>query len=302
MKVSIVTPVLNRAGTIRACVESVVQQQDDAGALQHIVVDGGSDDGTLEILADYPHLDVIHEPRRGIYVAMNRGLAAARHDTVGIVNSDDLLAPGALAHVGRCFADNPQAQVVAGCAQVEREGPDGRAPVRRVPRRGHQSQNWDLLFHGSTAINARFFRRALLAELGDFDTAFPLAADRDLLIRWKLAGVATLPSDRILYRYLEHEGSATLNAAARHDAQMRREHIAIAEKYLGGQRLTPSQQRQFRGWIAAERARAALALLQAGDSPAAWRQAKEGLSASLLSFATFFLRRILAGLRMPARR
>lgn len=302
MKFSIVTAVLNRASTIRDCIESVARQIGDVDGLQHVIVDGGSDDGTLEILADYPHLEVIHEPTRGIYVAMNRGLAAARHDVVGIVNSDDRLEAGALRHVAQCFAAHPDVEVVAGRGIVERDGPQGRSVVGKVPRHGHRGQSWDLLFHGSTAINARFFRHSLLTRLGNFDTSFPLAADRELLIRQKLAEVAVLTDDRVLYRYLEHDGSATLNAAARHDHEMRREHLAIAEKYLQDGQLRPGQRRRFQHWTAAERARLTLARLATRDWTKAWREAKAGLTVAPLSFLTFLLRRALVTVRSSLRR
>src|SRR3546814_3920344 len=63
--------------------------------------------------------------------------------------------------------------------------------------------------------NAYFFRRRVFQENGSFNTNFAICADRELLIRYKLAGVPTLPVRRVLYRYLAHEGSTTLNAERR---------------------------------------------------------------------------------------
>jgi glycosyltransferase involved in cell wall biosynthesis len=294
MRFSIVTPVLNRASTIRDCIESVARQIGDVEAVQHIVVDGGSDDGTLEILAEYPHLEVIHEPVRGIYVAMNRGLAAARHDIVAIVNSDDILESKALATVSQIFADHPDRDVIAGRAVVERVQAGSRAVVRSVPARSHLSQSWDLYFHGSLGINARFFRRRVFDSHGMFNTDYAICADRELLIRMKLAGIATLPVDRVVYRYLEHEESATLNAGRRYDLRMREEHIAIAQGCLAGGRLSAALSRQFRGWIAAERARNMLSLLRDRSWRAAWKEARLGSEASVSGFTTFLLRRAVA--------
>src|SRR3546814_5880888 len=75
------------------------RSSDRGESLQHVVVDGGSDDGTLDVIAEYPHIELIHEPSPGIYVAMNCGIAAARHEVIGIVNADDLLKTGALGAV-----------------------------------------------------------------------------------------------------------------------------------------------------------------------------------------------------------
>src|SRR3546814_5191809 len=92
-------------------------------------------------------------------------------------------------------------------AVVERRHAGDRKVIRVAPSRGHRSQSWDLLFHGSMPTNAYFFRRRVFQENGSFNTNFAICADRELLIRYKLAGVPTLPVRRVLYRYLAHEGS-----------------------------------------------------------------------------------------------
>lgn len=300
---TIVTPVLNRASTVGGCIESVARQFGDADTIQHVIIDGGSDDGTLEVLANFPHIELVHEPVRGIYVAMNRGLSLARHEVVGIVNSDDLLEPGTLAAVSALLAEHPKAEVIAGRGVVERVENGMRRVVRRVSRLGHLSQNWDLLFHGSPTLNARFFRRYVLERYGFFNTSYSICADREMLIRLKLAGVVTLPVDQVFYRYLEHDDSATLNAGRRHDLRMREEHIAIAESYLSGGRLSASQSRCFRGWIAAERARNALAMLERGEWGRARREAAMGLASSAEGFLGFLLRRaVVAPINIAKRR
>src|SRR3546814_2026300 len=95
-------------------------------------------------------------------------------------------------------------------AVVERRHAGDRKVIRVAPSRGHRSQSWDLLFHGSMPTNAYFFRRRVFQENGSFNTNFAICADRELLIRYKLAGVPTLPVRRVLYRYLAHGGSTTL--------------------------------------------------------------------------------------------
>src|SRR3546814_4743426 len=92
-------------------------------------------------------------------------------------------------------------------AVVERRHACDRKVIRVAPSRGHRSQSWDLLFHGSMPTNAYFFRRRVFQENGSFNTNFAICADRELLIRYKLAGVPTLPVRRVLYRYLAHERS-----------------------------------------------------------------------------------------------
>src|SRR3546814_5578007 len=112
-----------------------------------------------------------------------------------------------------------------------------------------------------------------------------------LLIRYKLAGVPTLPVRRVLYRYLAHEGSTTLNAERRHEIKMCRERIAIAGSFISGERLSSSLLSRFRGWIAAERARIMMAALKYRDWDMAGPEAQEGLKVSHSGFLVFLLRR-----------
>ena len=88
MKISIVTPAFNSAGTIRDTLECIRSQV--YPAIEHIIVDGVSTDDTLAIVREYAHVStVISEPDRGLYDAMNKGVQQATGDIVGILNSDD---------------------------------------------------------------------------------------------------------------------------------------------------------------------------------------------------------------------
>ena len=93
-KISVVTVSFNHAEFIRDTIDSVASQQ--YPNLEHIVVDGGSQDGTIEILQEAPHLVWTSEQDRGISDALNKGFARATGDIIVWLNSDDWLAPGAL--------------------------------------------------------------------------------------------------------------------------------------------------------------------------------------------------------------
>ena len=105
LKVSIITTVLNGAGTIRDCIKSV---QSQTLPVEHIIIDGGSTDSTLEIIEEYKSdiARVISEPDNGIYDAMNKGLQFVSGDVVGILNADDFYAGSTvLEKVADVFAD-----------------------------------------------------------------------------------------------------------------------------------------------------------------------------------------------------
>ncbi len=83
MRFSIITPVLNRCDLLREAIASLHSQ----GQIEHIVVDGGSVDGTLEMLGEHPNIIVLQDRRRGLYDAINIGVEHALGDIIGVSHS-----------------------------------------------------------------------------------------------------------------------------------------------------------------------------------------------------------------------
>jgi glycosyltransferase involved in cell wall biosynthesis len=179
--VSIVTPSYNRARFIEETILSI--QRQDYPRTEHIVVDGGSSDGTLDILKKYnDYLTWISEPDRGNYDAINKGFMMAHGEILAWLNTDDTYAvPDAVSTAVRFLLDNPQVGMVYGrCNIIDEHGQFAREL---------ETQDFDLdrLIHwglGSYICQpATFFRREVLDTVGPLDTSFPLCADRDLWIR-----------------------------------------------------------------------------------------------------------------------
>jgi len=106
IKISIITPSYNCAAFIKETIESVLVQGEKS--LEHIVMDGGSIDGTVEILKSYPHLTWVSEKDRGQSHALNKGFSLARGEIIGWLNADDTYEPGTFAKVFSIFEQNPQ--------------------------------------------------------------------------------------------------------------------------------------------------------------------------------------------------
>src|SRR6266566_4427243 len=104
MKISVITPSFNSVRTIRATLESVATQ--DYSDVEHIVMDGGSTDGTLDILKEFPRLIWVSEKDQGHYHAMDKGTRMASGEIVAILNADDCYRPGVLAEVAAAFEKN----------------------------------------------------------------------------------------------------------------------------------------------------------------------------------------------------
>ena len=207
-RLSIVTPCLNRAATIGAAIESVLAQAHPS--FEHIVVDGGSTDGTAEVLSRYPHLTIVREKDRNLYDAINKGLRAARGDVVGLLNSDDLYAPGAFVAAEAALAD-PAIDLALGAAEWFAEEGGREVVLKRLSGAANGLSEANAV-SGITTMNAGFYRRALIDRVGLFDDRFPLAADKDWWMRLALAAPRVATLDATIIRYRSHPGSLTFAA------------------------------------------------------------------------------------------
>lgn len=186
MTISVVTACLNAAETIGRAFDSVEAQ----GELlhEHIVIDGGSSDGTTGLIEAYQarlgaRLRWVSEPDRGIYDAMNKGIALANGDWVLVLGADDALEPGALATVAEAAAANPGADLIYGDAYVQ--GSDGRRHLQSSERGPRFASGLPLempVCHQACAFSARSYE-----QLGGFDLRYRIAADYDFYVRFHQA-------------------------------------------------------------------------------------------------------------------
>jgi glycosyltransferase involved in cell wall biosynthesis len=229
MKLSIVTPCLNRREMIGEAIESVLAQRDPD--FEHWIIDGGSTDGTLEFLMRYPHLKVLSEPDRGVYDGFNKGIERASGDVIAFLNSDDTYAPGTFPSVRDSY-DRGRAEIVTGGCEIFRRIRSGSEVTMhryRDPRRYRLSVESVTL--GVPNINARFFRRNVFDKIGKFSLEYTMAADREFLLRSALAGISDNAIEKIFYRYQWHSGSLTMNAGSRTLLKAINESVRIAETY-----------------------------------------------------------------------
>jgi glycosyltransferase involved in cell wall biosynthesis len=264
--ISFITPTLDAAATLPRALSSIAGQPIP---LESIVVDGGSRDGTPEIAATYEGTRVVSAPGSSIYEAINTGLNLARAPIIGLLNADDALASTAsLEKVRTMFAHDPSIDIVRGLPRFSEITADGK--MRRsvaIERRAQVPLSLDLILDGPIAINSMFFRRSVFERLGRFDTSFRLAADREWLLRAWLGGAAFKEIGEYVYEYLVHEGSSTLDPDRRNFELIRREHLAIARRYLED-RASAGQPRAarhiLRRWHAIETIRLGRHLLRQG--------------------------------------
>lgn len=181
MKVSIITVVYNGAATLRACIESVLGQS--YPDLEYILVDGASTDGTLAVAQSFgPRIaTVISEPDWGIYDAMNKGIAAATGDVIGILNADDLYAhEHVVKHVVNVLEKEDAEAVYGDLLYVDRDDP---RRVRRTWRAGLYQK--DAFMYGWMLPHPTFFvLKRVYQRLGAFNLTLRSAADYELMLRF----------------------------------------------------------------------------------------------------------------------
>ncbi len=221
---SILTPTFNRRALLADAVRSVSAQ--NWPEVEHLIADGGSDDGTLEMLATAERVHVLAGPDDGIYDALNKAVAAAHGEIIGWLNSDDLYAPGAFAAAASAFEANPDLAAVCGGVQIEASGKVERC----YPPDCVVSLAPDALLIGPTLPNAWFFRKQVFEQVGLFSRNLRYAADSDFMQRFaKLSpSVAAVPA--LFYRYRRHEGSATLRDNTASEA-VRADMLRLAEMW-----------------------------------------------------------------------
>lgn len=181
MKISIVTPVFNAEKTIERTILSVINQKCKS-QIEYIIIDGGSQDNTLNILKRYSEqIDIlISEKDRGTYDAMNKGISLATGDIVGIINADDWYNEGALESVEQVLMKYTDISII-------------HSPVNNYFN-GKQLSTFqpgqleNLAFRFTIAHPSCFVKKSLYEQLGLFDLSYSIAADYDFIFRAYTSG------------------------------------------------------------------------------------------------------------------
>jgi glycosyltransferase involved in cell wall biosynthesis len=179
VKVSIITVCYNSARTLQETIESVLTQSYQN--IEYIIIDGNSTDATPAILAQYQNriAHIVSEPDKGLYDAMNKGIALSTGEVIGILNSDDVLAhSGVIADLVNAF----DFQTDAICSDVHIFKDKKENVVRKY--RCTRWKAWMFRIGHQPPHPGFFVRKTCYEKYGSFDLQFKRAADFELLLRF----------------------------------------------------------------------------------------------------------------------
>jgi len=206
--ITIISPVFNAASFIQTCIQSVADQYFDG--LEHLIIDGGSTDGTPEIIREkaeiFPHIRWVSEKDNGQSDAMNKGISLAKNPVISFLNADDRYEPGAISTAYLFFRTAAPNSFFVGNCRVLRE--DGSEYMINKPNPFDQV-SFMLDYNFPFNPSAYFYHKSLHNKVGMYELEDHLTMDIDFLLR--LPGKANIVYvDTVLGNYVMVANSKTM--------------------------------------------------------------------------------------------
>ncbi|GAB3041902.1 glycosyltransferase family 2 protein [Spirosoma pulveris] len=202
-KISIVSPSYNQADFIEDAIVSVLAQ--NYTNFEHIIIDGGSTDGTTDILKKYPHLIWISEKDNGQSDAINKGFDMASGDIIGWLNTDDYYLPNAFHQIVDTFKTYKVDAVYGDVNFIDKQKKHLKKGTSQSPLK------WFSLFHCYIHSAAFFFDRKILEEGLKVNPKFHLCMDKDFFANILFKGFKLKYIPKTLTAFRWHENNKSIN-------------------------------------------------------------------------------------------
>jgi glycosyltransferase involved in cell wall biosynthesis len=203
MKISIITPSYNQGRFIEEAIKSIAEQGHPD--FEHIVIDGGSKDETVEVLKKYPHVKWVSEPDEGQSDAINKGFLKATGDIIGWLNADDAYTPGTFKRVLKEFENKG---VDALYSNVTFTNADGSF---RSNGKVHKPVKWLALFHCYIPSTTFFFRRSILDAGINIDKDIHISMDKDFFAHIFYKGYKIKYVNEYFARFRWHDSNKSID-------------------------------------------------------------------------------------------
>lgn len=224
-RISIITPSYNQADYLEQTILSVIEQ--DYPDVEHIVIDGGSTDGSVEIIRRYArHLAYWEsQPDEGQTHAINKGILRASGQVIAFLNSDDVYLPGALSHVAKAMSGEDASQWVVGtCLKIDADG----APLGRfLNRTPHSPLSYLMRLSGMLPQPSSFWSTEIFQNHGHFDRSLHYSFDYEFNCRLLMHGHRPLLLDEPLAAFRMHD----MSKGGTQQIRFGMERIEVARRY-----------------------------------------------------------------------
>lgn len=212
MKISVITPSFNQADFIERTIQSVMMQKGNF-EVEHLVMDGGSSDGTLDKLNSFTdHISLVSEADKGQSDAINKGLALATGDIVCWLNSDDLFLENSLQHVANIFESEPETEWIYGQVKIiNSDDVEIRKWITKYKNlRMSRFSFAKLLQENWISQMGVFWRRDFGREIGPINESLHYAMDYDLWLRFaKKSPGRFVPENLAAFRWHDQSKTST---------------------------------------------------------------------------------------------
>jgi glycosyltransferase involved in cell wall biosynthesis len=228
-RITIVTPSFNQASYLEQTISSVLKQ--NYSNLEYIVIDGGSTDGSVEIIRKFQHSIAywVSEKDRGQAHAINKGLERATGDIIAYLNSDDFYLDGTLQRVADYFVSRPEVDLIHGrCRIVDEGGAKIREQVGSITRYEEMIDPWDVWWRGLYFVQPEvFWTRRIMDRIGLLREDLHWVLDYDYWLRILRAGGAVGYVDYELAAFRHHP-----NQKIAQDALLINEQMSLVRPYI----------------------------------------------------------------------
>ena len=229
LALSIITPVYNGEKFISGCIESVAAQ--NCAGIEHVIVDGGSTDGTVLILVEkakaYPHIRWISERDRGQSDALNKGLGMARAEYIGILNVDDFYEPGALSSVAKIIKTLTGPRFIVGACNVlttdDKLLDVNRPSVLKFENFMVDYEAWPFPYNPS----AYFYPKAVHDAVGPYNVEEHFSMDFEFILA-VVQAIEPLYIDAVLGNFRFIPGTKTFNSFTEGSSETKKRKICVA--------------------------------------------------------------------------
>jgi glycosyltransferase involved in cell wall biosynthesis len=230
--VTVILFVRNLAAYVEAAVLSVLRQYSEG--VEFFVFDGGSTDGTVQVLQKYrdKFSYFASGPDGGPAAVINEGVRKASGDVIILLAGDDWLEPGALQRIATEFKDDRELDLLCCGVRIATLGKEGKPAHERLYATP-ELLKFDLRTIVRTPLtHGRIFRKRIYLKVGPYDETIPYTHDLDFLIRCAIAGVRWKADPSVAYTYCQHAGSRTLSGMHTDLARNSLDNLQIARRYL----------------------------------------------------------------------